>query len=138
MLGLGRLGDPTHTPEPAPRTLARWTTCHNLESGFETLADARSSTTGRADGQRPRTHHLRRHRLRTPLRLVRAPPPTTLGKRRPHRPRRRDPALLPAPPLDPRHRLQPPDPARRQHQIQKADVSIFVATREAENVRLRR
>ena len=42
-----------------------------------------------AGGQRPRTHHLRRHRLRTPLRLVRAPPPTTLGPRRPHRPRRR-------------------------------------------------
>ena len=51
MLGLGRLGDPTHTPEPAPRTLARWTTCHNLESAFETLADARSSTTGRADAK---------------------------------------------------------------------------------------
>ena len=47
-----------------------------------------------AGGQRTRTHHLRRHRLRTPLRLVRAPPPTTLGQRRPHRPRRRDPALL--------------------------------------------
>ena len=75
-----------------------------------------------AGGQRPRTHHLRRHRLRTPLRLVRAPPPTTLGQRRPHRPGRRDPALLPAPSLDPRHRLQPPDPARRQHPIQPADV----------------
>ena len=79
-------------------------------------------------GQRPRTPHLRRHRLRTPLRLVRAPPPTTLGPRRPHRPRRRDPALLPAPPLDPRHRLQPPDPARRQHQIQQAHVRIDSAT----------
>ena len=45
-------------------------------------------------GQRPRTQHLRRHRLRTPLRLVRAPPPTTLGPRRPHRPRRRGPAVL--------------------------------------------
>ena len=43
-----------------------------------------------------------------------------------HRPRRRDPALPPAPPLDPRHRLQPPDPARRQHQIQQADVRIGV------------
>ena len=28
-----------------------------------------------ASGERSRTHHLRRHRLRTPLRLVRAPPP---------------------------------------------------------------
>ena len=73
--------------------------------------------------QRTRTRHLRRHRVRTPLRLVRAPPPTTLGPRRPHRPRRRDPAVLPAPPLDPRHRLQPPDPARRQHPIQQTDMS---------------
>ena len=32
------------------------------------------------------------------------------------------PALLPASSLDPRHRLQPPDPARRQHPIQQADV----------------
>ena len=67
--------------------------------------------------------HLRRHRMRTPLRLVRAPPPTTLGPRRPHRPRRRDPALLPAPPLDPRHRLQPPDHARRQHPIQPTNLT---------------
>ena len=73
--------------------------------------------------QRTRTRHLRRHRLRTPLRLVRAPPPTTLGPRRPHRPRRRDPAVLPAPPLDPRHRLQPPDHARRQHPIQQTNLT---------------
>ena len=70
-------------------------------------------------------------RLRTPLRLVRAPPPTTLGQRRPHRPRRRHPALLPAPPLDPRQRLQPPDPPRRHHPIQQTHVSIFVATMRA-------
>ena len=75
-----------------------------------------------AGGQRTRTQHLRRHRLRTPLRLVRAPPPTTLGPRRPHRPRRRDPAVPPTPPMDPRHRLQPPDHARRQHPIQQAYV----------------
>ena len=38
------------------------------------------------------------------------------------------PALLPAPPLDPRHRLQPPDHARRQHQIQQTHVRIGSAT----------
>ena len=41
---------------------------------------------GPTSGQRTRTHHLRRHRLRTPLRLVRTAPPTTVGPRRPHRP----------------------------------------------------
>ena len=39
-----------------------------------------------AVGERARTHHLRCHRLRTPLRMVRAPPPKGLGPRRPHRP----------------------------------------------------
>ena len=39
-----------------------------------------------------------------------------------HRPRRRDPAVPSAPPLDPRHRLQPPDHARRQHPIQQTHV----------------
>ena len=33
-----------------------------------------------------------------------------------------DPALPPTPPMDPRHRLQPPDHARRQHPVQQADV----------------
>ena len=79
----------TGTAEPHPLDHAP-----QLDIGFETLADARSSTTGEAVRERARTRHLRRHRLRTPLRLVRAPPPTTLGQRRPHRPGRRDPALL--------------------------------------------
>ena len=64
-------------------------------------SQSRSTSAARADcsprpndGQRTRTHHLRRQRMRTPLRLVRAPPPTTLGQRRPHRPGQRHPALL--------------------------------------------
>ncbi len=85
--------------------------------------------------QRTRTHHLRRHRLRTPLRLVRAPPPTTLGQRRQDRPRQRDPALPPTPPMDPRHRLQPPDHARRQHPIQQTHVSTLRAGQNPIEVR---
>ena len=42
-----------------------------------------------ASRERARTHHLRRHRLRTPLRLVRAAPPKALGPRRKDRPRQR-------------------------------------------------
>ena len=49
--------------------------------------------------------HLRRLRLRTPLRLVRAAPPEALGQRRPHRPRQRDPAVPSTPPVDPRRQL---------------------------------
>ncbi len=41
-----------------------------------------------------------------------------------HRPDRRNPALPSTPPLDPRHRLQPPAAARRQHPIQQANVRI--------------
>ncbi len=73
-------------------------------------------------GQGPRIRHLRRHRLRTPLRLVRAAPSKSLGQRRPHRPCQRDPAVPPTPPVDPRHRVQPPVHARRQRPVQQANV----------------
>ena len=75
-----------------------------------------------APGQRTRTLHLCRDRLRTSLRVVRAAPPTILGPRRPDRPGQRDPAVPPTPPVDPRHRVQPPVHARRQRQIQQAHV----------------
>ena len=45
-----------------------------------------------------------------------------LGPRRQDRPRQRDTALPSTPPMDPRHRLQPPVHARRQCQIQQTHV----------------
>ena len=121
---------PRHRPalspaKPAPRLHRRHPPRrprHQVRGPRDLGRDSRSSTTGERRRQRSRTRHLRRHRLRTALRLVRAPPPTTLGPRRPHRPRRRHPPLSPAPPLDPRHRPQPPDHARRQHPIQQTHV----------------
>ncbi len=61
-------------------------------------------------GQGARAQDLRCQRLRTPLRLVRAPPPTTLGPRWKDRPSERHTALPSTPSLDPRHRLQPRRP----------------------------
>ena len=88
-----------------------------------TSATQPGSSPNPKSGERARTHHLRRHRLRTPLRLVRAPPPKSVGARRQDRSEERDPAMPSTPSMDPRHRLQPPVHARRQRQVQPAHVT---------------
>ena len=62
-------------------------------------------------------------RLHPPVRLVRAPPPTTLVSRRPHRPRQRGPAVPLAPPTHPRLGLHPPTSARRVPSLHQAHLT---------------
>jgi len=90
---------PLHGPQP------RHSTFGNLDSGFETLAGARSSTTGVGRGKASNTPPAPPPDANAPTPGANCTTENPGPKAAAPTARRRHPAVLPTPPLDPRHRL---------------------------------